>query len=168
MKFDYQSGDEVFSVQVEKEDEIFRITIGDRTYEVAAVMRPDGRLLLDVDGAKQVAILAGDARRRHVAVDGGAWILERPQPQRRRSVQGAEGGGSLTATMPGLVLDVLVAEGEEVQRGDTLVLLEAMKMELRITAPFAGRVGRVHCAAGQVVDRGQLLVEVQAGPGSAN
>ena len=44
--------------------------------------------------------------------------------------------------MPGLVLDVLVAEGDRVERGDVLVLLSAMKMELRIAAPAAGQVTR--------------------------
>jgi biotin carboxyl carrier protein len=48
-----------------------------------------------------------------------------------------------------------------VQKGDTLVLLEAMKMELRIQAPGDGEIARVHCRAGQVVERGQLLVELR-------
>jgi biotin carboxyl carrier protein len=64
--------------------------------------------------------------------------------------------------MPGLVLDVVVGEGDEVERGDVLVLLSAMKMELRITAPVAGQVTRVHCQAGQVVERGQQLLEIQS------
>jgi 3-methylcrotonyl-CoA carboxylase alpha subunit len=64
--------------------------------------------------------------------------------------------------MPGLVREVLAIEGAEVKRGDTLVVLEAMKMELRLTAPYAGQVRRVHCVAGQVVERGQVLVEVEA------
>jgi biotin carboxyl carrier protein len=64
--------------------------------------------------------------------------------------------------MPGLVLDVLVAEGDPVERGDVLVLLSAMKMELRIAAPAAGQVTKVHCQAGQVVERGQALVEITA------
>jgi biotin carboxyl carrier protein len=65
--------------------------------------------------------------------------------------------------MPGLVREVLATEGAAVKRGDTLVVLEAMKMELRLTAPYAGRVRRVHCAAGQVVERGQRLVELEEG-----
>jgi biotin carboxyl carrier protein len=64
--------------------------------------------------------------------------------------------------MPGQVLDVLVHVGDTVERGQTLLLLEAMKMELRMVAPFAGQVRAVRCAAGQVVERGQLLVELQA------
>lgn len=52
--------------------------------------------------------------------------------------------------------------GDTVTRGQTLVLLEAMKMELRIAAPLDGQVRAVHCAAGQVVERGQILIELQA------
>jgi biotin carboxyl carrier protein len=63
--------------------------------------------------------------------------------------------------MPGLVREVLAIEGAEVKRGDTLIVLEAMKMELRLTAPYAGQVRRVHCVAGQVVERGQILVEIE-------
>jgi biotin carboxyl carrier protein len=59
------------------------------------------------------------------------------------------------------VREVLAVAGAEVVRGDTLVVLEAMKMELRLTAPYAGRVRQVHCAAGQVVERGQVLVEIE-------
>jgi biotin carboxyl carrier protein len=58
------------------------------------------------------------------------------------------------------VLDVLVAVGDEVKKGETLVLLEAMKMELRIQAPRDGFVTRVGCEPGQVMEKGQLLVEL--------
>ncbi|MFZ1709221.1 MAG: acetyl-CoA carboxylase biotin carboxyl carrier protein subunit, partial [Anaerolineae bacterium] len=91
------------------------------------------------------------------------YILRRPDPrtkQRRRAPGAADGG--LEAAMPGQVLDVLVHVGDTVERGQTLLLLEAMKMELRMVAPFAGQVRAMRCAAGQVVERGQLLVELQA------
>jgi biotin carboxyl carrier protein len=61
--------------------------------------------------------------------------------------------------MPGRVLDVLVQAGDRVHQGDTLVLLEAMKMELRIQAPADGEVARVLVTPGQVVERGQLLID---------
>ena len=93
---------------------------------------------------------------------GETWMLERPQPQQKRRGAGAGGpsSGQIEAAMPGLVLDVLVAEGDRVERGDVLVLLSAMKMELRIAAPAAGQVTKVYCQAGQVVERGQTLVEI--------
>ena len=66
--------------------------------------------------------------------------------------------------MPGRVLDVLVAAGDAVKRGATLVLLEAMKMELRIQAAADGQVTRIHVKPGEVVERGQVLVEVDESP----
>ncbi|PYQ14688.1 MAG: hypothetical protein DMH00_01155 [Acidobacteria bacterium] len=64
--------------------------------------------------------------------------------------------------MPGLVRRVAVVAGETVRRGQTLVVLEAMKMEIRITAPEQARVIKLHCGAGDQVDRGQVLVDLDA------
>ena len=69
--------------------------------------------------------------------------------------------GALAATMPGQVRDVLVAVGDTVARGEPLVILEAMKMEMRVTAPEEGQVTNVLCAVGDVVDRGQRLIEIR-------
>jgi biotin carboxyl carrier protein len=62
--------------------------------------------------------------------------------------------------MPGTVLRVDVHEGEHVDEGQTLVLLEAMKMELAVTAPAVGVVSAVLVEAGELVSRGQALVEL--------
>ena len=58
------------------------------------------------------------------------------------------------------VVKVLVNEGDSVTLGQTLVLLEAMKMEMRITAPQDGRVVKLLCKAGDIVERGQPLIEL--------
>jgi 3-methylcrotonyl-CoA carboxylase alpha subunit len=60
-----------------------------------------------------------------------------------------------------MVRQVLVSAGDAVSRGDALVVLEAMKMEQRMTAPRDGVVKTVPCAAGQSVERGQVLVEFE-------
>ena len=60
--------------------------------------------------------------------------------------------------MPALVRDVLTRAGNDVRQGETLVILEAMKMEMRIVAPRDARVATVLCDIGQAVDRGQVLV----------
>ena len=163
-EYSYQAGQEVRRVTVEREGDCFRVTVGDNTYTVRARRPEHGRLNLQVGDQRLRAYVASDGLRRWVAMAGDTWVLERPRAQERRRVAAGPGAGSLEAAMPGLVLDVLVEEGDQVAKGDTLVLLEAMKMELRISAPAAGRVIRVHCRAGEVVERGQLLVEV-AEPG---
>ena len=64
--------------------------------------------------------------------------------------------------MPGLVRLVAVEAGASVQRGQTLVVLEAMKMEIRITAPEPSRVVKISCRVGDQVERGQVLVELDS------
>ena len=67
--------------------------------------------------------------------------------------------GTVFAPMPGLVLRIEVTDGQSVEAGDTLLVLEAMKMENAIKAPAAGTVVRVAVAAGQAVEKGGVLVE---------
>jgi 3-methylcrotonyl-CoA carboxylase alpha subunit len=159
-EFRYQVGDDVRVVTVTPNGGGYEVHVGDQVLQLSARLAARGRLDLEVDGRRLSAYVARSGQRRYVGLSGDTWVLQPPEP-RRGSREGRSDGGSLTATMPGRVLDVLVAEGDSVQKGDTLVLLEAMKMELRVQAPSDGQVARVLCAAGQVVERGQLLVEFE-------
>ena len=154
----YQSGAEQRTAVVEQSGDAFTVRVGDATFAVTARAGENGRLDLEVDGRRLRAYVARQGSLRYVAVNGQTWTLRPPDPRRRSE----RSGGSLEAAMPGRVLDVLVRAGDVVRKGDTLVLLEAMKMELRIAAPADGSVVHVRCAAGDVVERGQVLVELQA------
>jgi acetyl-CoA/propionyl-CoA carboxylase biotin carboxyl carrier protein len=86
-----------------------------------------------------------------------------PQPDdplERRPV--GEELGALIAPLPGTVIAVGVVPGDEVQPGQTLVVLEAMKMETPVVSPYRARVGAVHVAAGDAVAAGTLLMELEA------
>ncbi|THH39157.1 ATP-grasp domain-containing protein [Aliishimia ponticola] len=74
----------------------------------------------------------------------------------------AAGSGQIMAPMPGLVQDVCVQPGQAVAQGDTLIVLEAMKMQHQLTAPFDGTVTAVHAAAQSQVPSGSVLVELSA------
>lgn len=69
--------------------------------------------------------------------------------------------GSLSAPMPASVVAVQVTPGTSVKRGDVLMILEAMKMELPIRAPGDGVITAVHCGAGDMVQAGASLLEMQ-------
>ena len=159
-EFQYQVGSEVRTVSVETEDDRYLVRVGNAVLRLSARLAGNGWLDMEMEGRRLRAYVAHSGQRRYVSLHGETWTLQPPDPRRARRSEGGAGGGSLTAGMPGRVLDVLVSEGDLVQKGDTLVLLEAMKMELRIQAPADGQVSRVLCAAGQVVERGQVLVEV--------
>ncbi len=72
----------------------------------------------------------------------------------------AGGDGRVTAPIPGLIAKVLVAEGDAIELGQPLVVLEAMKMENEIRASRSGTVAVLHVQPGQTVGMGDLLVEI--------
>jgi biotin carboxyl carrier protein len=90
-----------------------------------------------------------------------AYELIQVTGEAARRGAGAAAGASLDAQMPGQVRQVLVKEGDHVEAGQTLLILEAMKMEMRIAAPQAGRVVRLLVRQGDTVERGEQLVEIQ-------
>jgi acetyl/propionyl-CoA carboxylase alpha subunit len=89
------------------------------------------------------------------------------QHARRASGAGDAGTARIVAPMPGAVLRLDVSEGDEVDERGPLLVLEAMKMEHPLRAPFAGRIVRVECHEGQQVAAGDLLVELAAGQATA-
>ena len=77
--------------------------------------------------------------------------------------QGAGGGGNadgMVAPMPGKVLEILCQEGDVVEEGQTLIVMEAMKMEHRIAATEAGTVAVIHHTVGEQVDAGATLIDI--------
>ena len=91
-----------------------------------------------------------------------AALAEPERHARRAAGAAAAGVARITAPMPGAVLRLEVAAGDEVEERAVLLVLEAMKMEHPVWAPFAGRVAHVACQAGQQVSAGDLLVELAA------
>ena len=90
--------------------------------------------------------------------DERSWRLRRARSDGMSPAAGLE---PVRAPMPGLVLRVDVEEGQKVAEGQGLLIVEAMKMENELRARAAGRVRRVHVAAGESVRRGDVLVEFE-------
>jgi 3-methylcrotonyl-CoA carboxylase alpha subunit len=120
-------------------------------------------LTAEIDGRKHAACVLSDGDARTVLVGPDAWRLTR----RGRLAGAGEADaptGSLTAPMPGRITQVAVDSGAAVTRGQTLMVLEAMKMEHAIRAPADGTVAQLHFAAGDQVSEGaELLVFEPAG-----
>jgi 3-methylcrotonyl-CoA carboxylase alpha subunit len=122
-----------------------------------------GEIQATVDGRVLEGGFAADGRSVEVFVEGSAHKLERPEPP---DVEGAAEAGdlaSLTAPMPGTVVKVLVEEGDEVEEGQTLLVLEAMKMEQSVAAPHAGTVRALPFDEGDRVPGGAVLAELEEG-----
>ena len=161
----YQAGETTWTVSLERRDDQLQVTVGGRVYDLKLLPSETGLLNFQLAGRQVRAYIAQAGPRRYVAIAGESWQLERttgPARSRRVGSGSAATSGALVAEMPGQVLELLVRPGDSVAAGQTLVLLEAMKMELRITAPAAGQIRQVHCTVGQIVERGQTLIEFEA------
>jgi 3-methylcrotonyl-CoA carboxylase alpha subunit len=125
----------------------------------AAIESRDGEIRAVSIGGRRVPVrVAAAGGAIHVWCGGKTWEFTAAPPAARGRARGADDVG-LRAPMPGRVIRLLVSEGEEVARGATLLILEAMKMEHEIKAPRAGRVAKLPYLVGDQVDAGAPLVE---------
>ena len=107
----------------------------------------------------QIAYAVADRARTWVFIEGHAYVIE--GDDREGHPHTTDDQMALSAPMPATVVAIIVAPGQEVAAGDLLVMLEAMKMELPIRAPRAGRVKTLACREGELVQPGVPLVEME-------
>ena len=118
-------------------------------------------------GAKAYAVsIEGNATQAQVTVAGHLYQVAL-EDERERAAHDAErtrarGGGDLKSIMPGVVVKLLVREGDVVEKNQPLLILEAMKMQNEIAAPSAGKVQALHVREGQAVASGAKLVTLGA------
>jgi 3-methylcrotonyl-CoA carboxylase alpha subunit len=93
-----------------------------------------------------------------VFLAGQRYRLEREKPAR---IEEEDPSGRLVSPLPGNVVQVMVTEGAEVQKGQPLMIIEAMKMEHVIVAPHAGRVSQLYFSAGERVAEGAQLLALE-------
>ncbi|WP_434034638.1 acetyl-CoA carboxylase biotin carboxylase subunit [Cupriavidus sp. a3] len=127
------------------------------------VLRADGdsgTALVECDGVAYPLVFAADKQVLHLFQSGRAWQFPLHDPRRRRDA--GEAGGVLQAPLTARIVAVHVAEGERVEAGQPLVVLEAMKMEHTIAAPFSGVVAELAARAGGQASAGSLLARVEA------
>ena len=132
---------------------------GAEAVEVRIVDEADGGVTLEIDGLVRTWRWARIGAR--VWLHDGAESWELTRLPRFPDAEAVEEAGSCLAPMPGRILQVLVEVGRAVEAGDSLMILEAMKMEHRISAPAAGIVREVLAGVGDQVDADAALVLVE-------
>lgn len=167
MTFSYEYNGKIYTVQIEQgTDGILTAAVKDdsgekRTYQLNAKQTAKGWHLRLPDG-QVTAYAARHKDKRFAHVHGASYEFRVPDLRKvRKYGTGGTQDNALMAQMPGQVTNVLAAAGDVVKRGQTLLVLEAMKMEIRVAAPVDGKVTRISVQKGDVVERGQLVVEVE-------
>ena len=119
----------------------------------------DGRYEVTSDRGRTLAYAVRRGHETGVFIEGRFWVIDTREPSTRRARQHDE--AAFSAPMPATVVAINVAAGQAVKAGDTLVVLEAMKMEMAITAPHDGTVRTIACRVGELVQPGVPLVELE-------
>ncbi len=163
MRSHWRDGDRVRVVEVKSEGGgRFRVSVDGAPFEVTAERLGEGRLSLTTEQGITLAELTAAGARRFVRLGTLDFVLEREAGGvGTRQGRGPRGqGGGLEAPMPGVVTRVMVSAGDQVEKGQPLLALEAMKMEHLIRAPRDGRIRSVAATVGQMVSGGVPLVEL--------
>jgi 3-methylcrotonyl-CoA carboxylase alpha subunit len=162
----YVNGTHTHVLRADREPTNWRLTIDAETYSAETLARgPTDILIRLADEPERLRIVRDAGGDLLLAYAGHTYRLARPQPLSADSLQrhgGDLGDAGLLAPMPGTLVQVLVREGDKVEEGQALVVLEAMKMEHTITAPYAGTVRRLPFGAGSSVAGGVSLAELVA------
>lgn len=161
MKLTYEHGSQSFSIDLVPAGKTYYLSFEEKTVEVEILHAKDGKLELLLDGKRLTAYVSSDHGRRWVTVGGHTLVLTKTSGSQKSRGVYAHPTGELSAPMPGQVRAVHVSEGQAVTRGQTLLLLEAMKMEIRVQARMDGVVRKLLVKQGQTVERDQALVEIE-------
>jgi biotin carboxyl carrier protein len=150
---------------VELEPRRYRVTIDDAVHVVdACPLRPDSLSLL-IDHRSYAVDVATDGDLHRVTLDGRTVEVRLVDTLRHGGLGAAgeepSGPQEIRAMMPGKIVTVLVATGDEVHKDQGLLVVEAMKMENELKAPAAGVVREILVSPGQAVETGEVLARIE-------
>ena len=166
MDYEFLYDEAVHRVTLNSKDGKLVARIGDEDFDVDIQTIADhGLSLILGDRSITVFIAKGDGKR-FVHINGESYCFSIPGAETDTAVAHQEGSRgeaklSITAPMPGSVLKVNVKDGDTVEEGACLIIVEAMKMETGLHSSLTGRVKKVHVNPDQQVDAGQLLIELE-------
>jgi biotin carboxyl carrier protein len=151
------------AIEYNKKGEMYEATVDGQSLQARLLSFRESSLTLLVNEHPLLIHLARDGQRILVAIDGQVYEFTHAQEKRGRATRSESSrlDPEIRSPMPGKILQVLVEEESRVEAGQTLVLLEAMKMENALTAEGAARVKKILITPGDLVDLGQLLIELE-------
>jgi biotin carboxyl carrier protein len=169
MEFEFLVDGAVRKIALTEKNGRFEIRDGETVLEAEIRAVSANEILILAGGTPTLVALVRDGERKLLSVGGTEYVLS--EPCRDSKFGGGEDrahGGSLDvrAPMPGKVIQIKVKEGDEVRKNQTMVIVEAMKMENEIKAAGEGIVKKIHVAVGELVDPTRPLIDLEAKPSS--
>ncbi len=160
MHLNFRADDEDVVVAVQPDGKDWLLNIDGQDVPLQASPDRSGAWLVETHQGRRRLWVAVRGDERLVFCDGRVHTLRLPDPEHADEDEQLGGGPRLVADMPGKVVQVVAAVGQTVTVGQTLLIMESMKMETELSAAVAGTVATIHVTDGQVVDQGDALVDV--------
>lgn len=161
MRIGLRQGAHHIVLNVQREGDVYRVHDGVADRAVRAEILGTQSMLIEADDKRYQIVFVREGDTFFLSTAGVNYTLIREQPTASGSHVAPIASPDIVAPMPGKVIQVLIHAGDQVTSGDTLLILEAMKMETRLLAEAAGVVESVCTKPGDLVDGGQLLAVIR-------
>ena len=140
MEFNYEHNNQFYKITVEKMGDVYEITYDDTTYTIHASEIKSGHLKIEMGDNIIKAIISEGKESKYVFLDGQVYAIRRALHKAKK----IERKDELISPISGTVVKVPVEEGDKVQKGNIIMVIEAMKMEYLIKAPFTGSINKIY------------------------
>ena len=165
MEQEFTIDDKVYKLGIEHKDGRYHINIDSRNYIIDYTSISDNCFSLLIDN-KAITVYHSEANgKKYLSIEGEQFCI---QEAKTESIRAGEADSAalheaptICSPMPGKVVKVSVKVGDEVEKGQGLVIVEAMKMENEIKSPMKGRIEKVNFKAGDLVDARQAIIEIK-------
>lgn len=165
MEFEFSIEEQTHKLQVEHKDGKYLIKRDGKEFDVDCQPISENCLSLVVGERAYTAFIAEDEGKKYISVQGEQFCVEEAKAESgaRSIAESATLNGipTIASPMPGKVVKILVGEGDKVEKGQGLVIVEAMKMENEIRSPSAGVVKKINFKEGDLVDAAVPIIELK-------
>ncbi|MFC2166738.1 acetyl-CoA carboxylase biotin carboxyl carrier protein subunit [Acidobacteriota bacterium] len=162
MNISFWLEDKEYMLNLDKQDKNeLCVSLGDKKHRVSFEFLGENEILLSIDGKIHLAVFHSNMSSHSVFINGKSFKLEKkstPQILGNRNIEQKK--RDVKTSMPGKIIKVLAQEGDIIQEGQAVLILEAMKMQNEIKSPQSGQLVRIVPRAGETVETGALLFSV--------
>ena len=159
MFINYEHDTHVYNVTVERRENQFFITYNNNEYTVNAIEVKPGQLSIQLGDRVIKSVISQGEDSKFVFIDGSIFKVKRIELTGRKKTEKKE--GDLNSPISGTVVTIKVKQGNQVKKDDVILVIEAMKMEYLIRAPYNGKVKKIYFKEKDQIEIGQLSAEIE-------
>jgi 3-methylcrotonyl-CoA carboxylase alpha subunit len=159
MFINYEHENAVYNITIERRDNQFFITYDNNEYTVTAEELKPGQLKIQLGDRVIKSVISEGEDKKYIFIDSNVYQVKRVELTGQIRTKTKE--GDLNSPISGTIVDVKVSEGSLVKKDDVIMVIEAMKMEYLIRAPYTGKVEKIFFTKNDQVEIGQLTAELK-------